>query len=75
MKKILFSVLVFMASSFVANAQGFKVYRSDGAVYQFSWVADSIAFFEGEGDPDYQEPVPESVRNALDELRAYATRN
>ena len=75
MKKILLSALVLMASALVAQAQGFRVYRSDGAVYQFRWVADSIAFFEGEGDPDYQEPVPESVQNALNELRAYVANN
>ena len=75
MKKTLLSALLLMVSGLVAQAQGFRVYRSDGAVYQFSWVADSLVFYEGEGDPDYQEPVPESVQNALDELRASVTAN
>lgn len=70
MKKTLFTALLLMASAFTAGAQGFRVYKTDGQVYQFHWAADSIAFFEGEGDPDYQEPVPESVQTALADMQA-----
>jgi len=70
MKKTLFTSLLLMASAFTAGAQGFRVYKTDGQVYQFHWAADSIAFFDGEGDPDYQEPVPESVQKALADMQA-----
>ncbi len=70
MKRMLFSVLLFAASVIMAEAQGFRVHRSDGAVYEFSVVADSIVFFDGEGDPNYQEPVPDYVLDAIDQLQA-----
>ena len=70
MKRTLFILgLLLVASVSTALAQGFRVYRSDGAVYQFSFVADSIAFYDGEGDPNYSEPVPEAVKNAIEELQ------
>ena len=75
MKKTLFTALLLMASAFTAGAQGFRVYKTDGQVYQFHWAADSIAFFDGEGDPDYQEPVPESVQKALDAMQARIDEN
>ena len=75
MKKTLFTALLLMASVFTAGAQGFRVYKTDGKVYQFHWAADSIAFFEGEGDPDYQEPVPKSVQKALDAMQARIDEN
>lgn len=75
MKKTLFTALLLMASAFTAGAQGFRVYKTDGQVYQFHWAADSIAFFEGEGDPDYQEPVPESVQTALADMQARIDEN
>ena len=75
MKKTLLTALMLMASAIIAQAQGFRVYRSDGTVYQFSWVADSIAFYEGEGDPNYEEPIPESVQTALRELQTYVANN
>ena len=68
MKRMLLSVLLFAASVIMAQAQGFRVYRSDGAVYEFSVVADSIVFFDGEGDPNYQEPVPDYVLDAIAKL-------
>lgn len=71
MKKMLLSVLLFAASVIIAQAQGFRVHRSDGAVYEFSVVADSIVFFDGEGDPNYQEPVPDYVLDAINQLQAY----
>lgn len=71
MKKMLLSVLLFAASVIMAQAQGFRVHRSDGAVYEFSVVADSIVFFDGEGDPNYQEPVPDYVLDAINQLQAY----
>lgn len=61
--------MMLAASTFAIQAQGFRVFKSDGKVYQFLWAADSIAFFPGEGDPDYQEPVPESVQKDLETLR------
>ncbi len=70
MKKTLLSILLLMSAGLTAQAQGFRVYKTDGQVYQFHWAADSIAFFEGEGDPDYQEPVPESVKTALADMQA-----
>lgn len=70
MKKTLLSILLLMSAGLTAQAQGFRVYKTDGQVYQFHWAADSIAFFDGEGDPDYQEPVPESVQTALDAMQA-----
>ena len=75
MKKTLFIVLLLAASAITAQAQGFRVYRSDGTVYQFSWVADSIAFYDGEGDPSYVEPIPEEVRRAIEELQTYVANN
>ena len=71
MKKMLLSVLLFAASVIMAQAQGFRVHRSDGAVYEFSVVADSIVFFDGEGDPNYQEPVPDYILDAINQLQAY----
>lgn len=71
MKRMLLSVLLFAASVIMAQAQGFRVHRSDGAVYEFSVVADSIVFFDGEGDPNYQEPVPDYVLDAINQLQAY----
>lgn len=70
MKKMLLSVLL-CSISYLAQAQGFRVHRSDGAVYEFSVVADSIVFFDGEGDPNYQEPVPDYVLDAINQLQAY----
>ena len=64
-------MLLFAASVIMAQAQGFRVHRSDGAVYEFSVVADSIVFFDGEGDPNYQEPVPDYVLDAINQLQAY----
>ena len=54
-----------VASTSVALAQGFRVYRSDGTVYQFIWATDSIVFFEGEGDPDWVEPIPQAVQSTV----------
>lgn len=75
MKKTLLIMLLLTASAITAHAQGFRVYRSDGSVYQFSWVADSIAFYEGEGDPNYVEPIPDEVRRAIEELQTYVANN
>ena len=75
MKKTLLMALMLIASAITAHAQGFRVYRSDGTVYQYSWVADRIEFYEGDGDPDWVEPIPESVQRALEELQTYVANN
>ena len=75
MKRMLLSVLLLAASAIMVQAQGFRVYRSDGAVYEFNVVADSIVFFDGAGDPDYQEPIPDYVRRAIEELQTYCANN
>ena len=75
MKKTLLMALMLIASAITAHAQGFRVYRSDGTVYQYSWVADRIEFYEGDGDPDWVEPIPESVQRALEELQTFVANN
>ena len=69
MKKTLLIALVLSLSAITAHAQGFRVYRSDGTIYQFRWATDSIAFFEDEGDPDWKEPIPEEVERAITTLQ------
>ena len=65
MKKTLLSVLLLVASAIMAQAQGFRVIKSDGTVYQFSWVADRIEFYEGDGDPNWVAPIPDEVKDAV----------
>lgn len=74
MKKTLLTALMLIASTTVALAQGFNVYRNNGSFVQYT-QADSIVFFEGEGDPNYQEPIPDEVRRAIEELQTSVTNN
>lgn len=50
MKKYILSLLLLMALALQSvSAQGFRVYKSDGTVAQFSFRTDSIVFYEGIG--------------------------
>ena len=50
MKKYILSVLLLMALALQSvSAQGFRVYKSDGTVAQFSFRTDSIVFYDGIG--------------------------
>ena len=75
MKKTLLSVLLLVASAIMAQAQGFRVIKSDGTVYQFSWVADRIEFYEGDGDPNWVEPIPDEVKDAIATLQSACATN
>ena len=75
MKKTLLSVLLLVASAIMAQAQGFRVIKSDGTVYQFSWVADRIEFYEVDGDPNWVEPIPDEVKDAIATLQSACATN
>ena len=55
MKKILLSALLLLVAGVqTATAQGFRIYKSDGTIAQFSMRTDSIVFYEGIGtDQDF----------------------
>ena len=55
MKKILLSALLLLIAGVqTATAQGFRIYKSDGTIAQFSMRTDSIVFYEGIGtDQDF----------------------
>ena len=54
MKKenILLALLLIVAGLQTASAQGFRVYKSDGTIVQFSLHKDSIAIYSGGSDED-----------------------
>ena len=60
MKKYILSALLLMAASLqTILAQGFRVYKSDGTVAQFSLRTDSIVFYDGLGsDEDFGPFTP-----------------
>lgn len=50
MKKLFLSLVILMIAGLqTVNAQGFRVYNSDGTVLQFSLRTDSIVFYDGIG--------------------------
>ena len=58
-KKILSALLLVVAGIQTAAAQGFRVYKSDGTVAQFSFRTDSIVFYDGIGtDVDFGPFTP-----------------
>ena len=58
-KSILAALLLMMAGLQTAAAQGFRVYKSDGTVAQFSFRTDSIVFYDGIGtDADFGPFTP-----------------
>jgi len=63
-KSFIAALLLTVAGLQTASAQGFRVYKSDGTVAQFSLRTDSIVFYEGIGsDVDFGPftPVNQSV--------------
>lgn len=60
MKKLFQAILLLLvAGSQTAVAQGFRVYKSDGTVLQFSLHTDSIVFYDGIGsDVDFGPFTP-----------------
>ena len=58
-RNLLFALLLMIAGLQTANAQGFRVYKSDGTIAQFSLRTDSIVFYEGIGtDVDFGPFTP-----------------
>ena len=58
-KNILTALLLMVAGVQKADAQGFRVYNSDGTVMQFSFRTDSIVFYDGIGsDVDFGPYTP-----------------
>ncbi len=58
-KYILSTLLLLVAGIQSAAAQGFRVYKSDGTVAQFSFRTDSIVFYDGIGtDVDFGPFTP-----------------
>ena len=58
-KSILAALLLMVAGIQTAAAQGFRVYKSDGTVAQFSFRTDSIVFYDGIGtDADFGPFTP-----------------
>lgn len=58
-KYILLALLLMVATLQTALAQGFRVYKSDGTVAQFSLRTDSIVFYDGLGsDVDFGPFTP-----------------
>ncbi len=58
-KSILAALLLMVAGIQSAAAQGFRVYKSDGTVAQFSFRTDSIVFYDGIGsDVDFGPFTP-----------------
>ncbi len=58
-KAILSVLLLLVASIQTAAAQGFRVYKSDGTIMQFSLRTDSIVFYDGIGsDIDFGPFTP-----------------
>ena len=59
LKSILATLLLLVAGLQTAQAQGFRVYKSDGTVAQFSLRTDSIVFYDGIGtDVDFGPFTP-----------------
>ncbi len=58
-KSILAAMLLLVAGLQTAWAQGFRVYKSDGTIMQFSMRTDSIVFYDGIGtDVDFGPFTP-----------------
>ena len=58
-KSLLAALLLMVAGLQTADAQGFRVYKSDGTVAQFSLRTDSIVFYDGIGtDQDFGPFTP-----------------
>ena len=58
-RNILAALLLMMAGLQTAWAQGFRVYKSDGTIMQFSLRTDSIVFYDGIGsDVDFGPFTP-----------------
>ena len=58
-RNILAALLLMMAGLQTAAAQGFRVYKSDGTIMQFSLRTDSIVFYDGIGtDIDFGPFTP-----------------
>ena len=58
-KSILAAMLLLVAGMQTAWAQGFRVYKSDGTIMQFSLRTDSIVFYDGIGtDVDFGPFTP-----------------
>ena len=59
LKSILAALLLMVVGLQTAQAQGFRVYKSDGTVAQFSLRTDSIVFYDGIGtDQDFGPFTP-----------------
>ena len=59
LKNILATLLLLVAGLQTAWGQGFRVYKSDGTVAQFSLRTDSIVFYDGIGtDEDFGPFTP-----------------
>lgn len=59
MKSVIAALLLLVAGLQTAWGQGFRVYKSDGTVAQFSLRTDSIVFFDGIGsDQDFGPFTP-----------------
>ncbi len=74
MKKLFLSLVVLMIAGLqTVSAQGFRVYKSDGTVAQFSLRTDSIVFYDGIGsDSDFGPFTPV---NSLIEGKWYKNHN
>ena len=58
-RSILAALLLLVAGVQTSVAQGFRVYKSDGTVAQFSLRTDSIVFYDGLGtDEDFTPFTP-----------------
>ena len=62
-RKGIIALLLFLVAGLqTAWAQGFRVYKSDGTVVQFSFRKDSRAFYGGIGsDEDLGPKLPRSI--------------
>ena len=58
-RTILAALLLLVAGVQTSVAQGFRVYKTDGSVAQFSFRTDSIVFYDGIGtDEDFGPFTP-----------------